>query len=1164
MNTLVKKKEFTLTKSKNGLEKSRSVIEIQNISLFYELLHDRCMGALDRTKAVEGTYMMFINSLSRERYAELNESYRFVYAGTKTQRNFLEASTTHKSSKDILDTWKQLADARIPAGETDVTYQATKNLGMAKIHRGDLKTYFSRSQSKWKDIESKIVKYYLSTEQYNYISLPLMQFTNCDGMIHIIYKGTQKNEDALQNIDIIRQLILSFMNEYEGILLDWDMDIANYRKFSILSEIIAKIKNNSFWEDLEKQEFFRELNLKEYYEKHLPYFTIRIEQANSSHALLYQRYLLQAITQILIDSFAHNISAHALTALSWRFQQRADRRHKLAEKVENVRELLQRYQETRNPDLPKSGQNAKFKQFVHDLVCYPEYADPEGVTLDKSLVRLDYEVHLFLKFLTEKGTFWSGVIRDVTVGAGGSVTNLFDLLWYDFLNNALYLGTIARSEKIERINLHITFFENELPANGSGQPSHRCSKTVRLEGLLGYTDLSDVPEPTPPKTSDKDLPDYMRRRSRFTHPATEKFEALKAELEEVKIYLPGDIIGRHALLTMLENELRNAKHFEGKTLETMRKEGLTLHLSLQRTYVNPAQTAAGEPELWRFGIWIDAESKLYYDQKNAPGKGEPIVHKRFYDLCDDIMEIRHGSQLRPRMGGTSQDKICAALLFNNSFSTVQNGDTGTSRRKEGTDGNPGDQRRDMHYYPWIVPATCPMPANRNAPHADVEYSLHQAQQYMRKSQNPDIYPFLAEKEDVVNDKRFYDPNWRRGFDLKEKKALDAYLNSFAEADRHHTGFLKKYFHLWAGKEVHVDTAEKRSTKQSNHSWDNPARYRFTILNDKALEDTSRRKQELRQQGVVRILEHLPAHTPPDLRITYLHWLRQWLGAAPILLTVTEKEEGGFLGGLIYDPDQPEVLRHLDGSQINPLLKTLSNNTKRQKLPLVHNPGDGSSANLVNYRRHGVLKTYYIGGDYDSDEDIALEQIPPEKQPEFFETLLTQIVTFDNRIHQRLEDGKGAAFYKKYLNVYAFEELKDGEETDPVAAAGRWRSEAQKERIGNCHFLVMHLTFIENIMKAYHGINEEQKFNDVVRFFEEELEPLVQHNGKIRDNFLLIIVTGRGRVEWQNQLKKDNAKKYSTHILFRPIEAILSSLEVALSIGDDLELKHRLTKVLFGS
>ena len=67
------------------------------------------------------------------------------------------------------------------------------------------------------------------------------------------------------------------------------------------------------------------------------------------------------------------------------------------------------------------------------------------------------ELYPLMRFLMEKGAFWTGVTRGINFG--GKVSNLGNMLWFDFFNNPLYLGTIAFSEGIQRINFSIIFYE---------------------------------------------------------------------------------------------------------------------------------------------------------------------------------------------------------------------------------------------------------------------------------------------------------------------------------------------------------------------------------------------------------------------------------------------------------------------------------------------------------------------------------------------------------------------------------------------------------------------------------------------------------------------------------------------------------------------------------
>ena len=117
---------------------------------------------------------------------------------------------------------------------------------------------------------------------------------------------------------------------------------------------------------------------------------------------------------------------------------------------------------------------------------------------------------------------------------------------------------------------------------------------------------------------------------------------------------------------------------------------------------------------------------------------------------------------------------------------------------------------------------------------------------------------------------------------------------------------------------------------------------------------------------------------------------------------------------------------------------------------------------------------------------------------------------------------------------------------------------KKAGLRKFHFLVLHLSFIESLIG-----NDENKYGEanVAQFIKEQI--LTQEGvGGIDDNFILVITTGRGRSEWWDSINND--KKLSHFTTFKPIEAIVSSVDAATQINDDFDLKHNIVKVLFGS
>lgn len=194
--------------------------------------------------------------------------------------------------------------------------------------------------------------------------------------------------------------------------------------------------------------------------------------------------------------------------------------------------------------------------------------------------------------------------------------------------------------------------------------------------------------------------------------------------------------------------------------------------------------------------------------------------------------------------------------------------------------------------------------------------------------------------------------------------------------------------------------------------------------------------------------------------------------------------------------------------------------------------------------------------------------------DLFEVLTTRICIFDNRVQHRLridEQEQGMerkndpyrTMLRDNLKLGIYNESIDTKAigTDTVPAWLSTLDTPDIEFVKNCHFLVMHLSFIESILsrdKEGHGTKD----GNVGYFIDKYIAPFVGQ----RDNFFLVITTGRGRNEWwgtigQNEYKE---KGYTKFVLFRPIESLLAGVENAVNMQDDIELKYRITKVLYGS
>ncbi|MEL7002266.1 MAG: hypothetical protein AAFN93_05965, partial [Bacteroidota bacterium] len=284
-----------------------------------------------------------------------------------------------------------------------------------------------------------------------------------------------------------------------------------------------------------------------------------------------------------------------------------------------------------------------------------------------------------------------------------------------------YLGTIAYSEGITKLNIHFRFYSGRqyMGDRFDFQRIYQIEKSEDsqeyLDGLFATINVGDEED--------------TGFKHNYVKPG-DRHELLAKKLKSCQIFLPGGVVGKHALFTLLENEIRNVKHYLSEDLKDMRQNGLNLYIGIRPgtlSGVDRVYKVEGQ-QLFKIGIWLDHKSKLYNND-------EHLLAKRLKNLMGDI--ILPGTN-QARLGGNYQDKICAAMLFNNTFTSVQN----------------RTSQRDQHYYPWIRSA----------------YSLG--------SSNGD-----SEKDFEVN-----------GRNLKEAEEI------LLKGTIHKTkGYFKKHFHLWQGK-----------------------------------------------------------------------------------------------------------------------------------------------------------------------------------------------------------------------------------------------------------------------------------------------------------------------------------------------------------------------------
>jgi hypothetical protein len=500
----------------------------------------------------------------------------------------------------------------------------------------------------------------------------------------------------------------------------------------------------------------------------------------------------------------------------------------------------------------------------------------------------------------------------------------------------------------------------------------------------------------------------------------------------------------------------------------MQENGLTLNISIEENYIEGSKD---NNQLYKIGVWL----------KHPVKANTELITERLEKIEADIITKTH----KPKLGGTYQDKVCAAMLFNNEFMSVQN----------------RTNKRDSEYYPWI------------------------------KSGFGELM-----EHDEIDDYEDYEVSWRR-YDKTylEIPHKDFMKNEFEKlyVEPNRRGYFKKFFNLWKGEPI-IQVDEK-----TDFSFENISRFKFVAVP----KDNPKLFKKVRNNDIIRIVED----DVTDELTAYMAWLDKWFGHKP--------QRVNFLIGktptaqIIFDKKGVRFYNNEQRSEISNKIKKTYQKYEQKNFHLKHGEKDANFNSKVedgrycNFRSHGVFKSEFC-----NRKKVGESEIEPIKAAELIELLNTQICIFDNRIANRVTKSN-KDFYQESLGASFFrEETSDWNVLKAKAFEG-------------LHFLVIHLSFIE----AFETEPDVKPYNekDISQFIEKEIfngnEALRKRAG---ENFMIVITTGRGRSEWWSNI--ENNDNYNDFVTFRPVEALIAAVEFAVSLKDDIELKYRLCKVLFGS
>lgn len=647
-------------------DKKRIAFTIPDFDQFGEILHDRLHGLLFYIEEMQYKFSLITNYFDRDeaRIARLylNEAEdieSLVYGGTKTQKYLLEKHLPPKVNRDAH--WENLQYKamlrEMPEVETFAFFDDFRKgeLSLETIRPGNLSTYFRELKNDFRRNELPILSDYFDITKDKYIGIPLLGMGLFQGIVWIIFD--HREEKKLIAPQTIRRLIKMFQINYDNLLLDWDTIGQNINRESVVDGAKAEI--------IETNPVQRDCGLKKYYEIQDNYLNSRIKRNKEVVDRVLKPLNRMAIITILLDSFAHNISAHSLTALSWWFRERA--------------EYLENPDEEEKQRMEQLGQDKNPLILLSKL--YPK----------KNLSR---ELHPLFKFLLEKGAFWSGITRQTNFT--GKSSSLFNILWYDFVNNPLYLGTIANTEEVRKLHINITIYSKERQEANSPFLDTKFIKTtannIPLDGTFASIDLADFGN-THLQNSILSHTDKSQIIDSAFIRKGHLFESFKQELEKFRAFFPGGVVGKHAFFTLLENEIRNVKHFKGDVLKEIQKNGLILNISIHERPIDSASGSQAEDQLFKIGVWLKHPISLTAD----------LLLRRIEGLEKDIVTV---DTAQPQLGGNYQDKICATMLLTNSFDRVQDNSSALGRI----------------YYPWIKTAGSNLQGNQTTQIRDFEVS----------------------------------------------------------------------------------------------------------------------------------------------------------------------------------------------------------------------------------------------------------------------------------------------------------------------------------------------------------------------------------------------------------------------------------------------------------
>lgn len=1072
--------------------------------------------------------------------------------------------------KDALGDWQQTKVPKklnIPftLGTTPDEFRETLfTYFKAVIKEVSLKAYVKQegkgTKAKFLDMEGQMVNQIIANkEDSRFLPIPIISQAELKGAVYLIYDGSKKTKDdkSLENIitDFINTYTLILTEKYES--LNLRNALSTYQEkptnpFIDFDEIIATTKNNSY---------LTSIGYDRYYDKQKDALIREIQAVYIASIAK----IKAAIIAIIVDSFAHNVGAHSLVAVKWWLENRYKKLDEgfswedfelsqlLPLKIE--KDALQRfakeelfYSQMSFSESSKTDDQVSLLDIIrhmakkeknmlafYDTTINPETESEKGFVAQLP-VPIDFATFPFFEYLRDKSALWSGVTRDTTFS--GRIRRWIPFL-KDFLSNSIFLGTITHSEGINRVNFHIEILDENNTVIESGEfakinldviekekfiRGQRRGKQIKTKDKVW---VENNPT-TPPESSDYA---FLTKGQHYT--------TLYSLLERLDpLFFPNGLIGQQALYTILENTLRNIKHYK-KGIEEIKSSGINFYLSIQEVGFiermgDGKQTK--DKKLFKLGTWLQHPQNLY-------AHGVPVIQSHAEQLKKRIVDELGKAQL----GGSSQDKVCAAMLMNNTFDSIDKIDP---------------KEVKSHYYPYVFPASesFSSPKKRKKGFQTNDFFLHMTYNTTIRSNKLDLNNQIEALQ--IPQERIEKVRKRLGSITRNKKfqeEVTRYRKNFPINTEKGIGIIKKFFHVWKGVDVLEIDHEFDYTKE------NLGRFRVVSVGeykkngqhlpfygDPKNDKNKGAVHDLRLNGVIRIVNNEKGNIQ-GFDSAMQTWLIGWLKDKQqgVVLHKPEGENRKDPFGAVYMHNDQLVYENKATFENNKAQypSRYQNFHQFESAHSVATSPNDTGTPQVSIRSHCSFMTN-IFEKFKYQTIAKVNELPVPKSAKLLETLLTRIDIFDNRVFERLPQNRQEKsptdpqdVFSQQLLLNAYQESADD------------FKKYKAEILNNTHFLIMHLSFLESIDKEP---NIKYKEIEVEKFYKKEIESFfIEEHGAVPENFLFVITSGRGRGDWFEAIKHPQ-------ITFRPIESLMDVIEDGLSLHDDFQVKYGLCNVLFGS